>query len=430
MVSSTVEALLRAESLSARIEAACRAEPELGRLWRAESAIAEAVASVGLEGVRIDAHDLLPRVAFNNAASDVEPWDAERTLKVLRILKAPGNPFADPPGIIRRMESLLGPRTGVAWADLEEPEEGRGVRRPLVPEEELPGILQAAHPSDPPILGALRAVTAWRERAGRVEPLFERSLFAAVEGAFRGMAAADPDWQLRRRRSGQVTDLREEIPLRGLSEGTRAEWVALPALALTRTAFRQWDPTTTKGVREILEGMEGSLRLELGRLFPLRKWLRRTREVGHGRTGRSRLADATRAFIERPVMRASDLADYLGITPRGAVNLTTGLADQGLLGEITHRSAARIWATPEVARLLEPRAVTQRMRRIQGLTTDLVQNAAHPPAPPASVLVRSEPGRVAREWQASKTRHDARLERIYEDLDAALLRAESLLSPR
>lgn len=389
----------------------------------------EAVASVGLEGVRIDAHDLLPRVAFNNAGGDVEPWDAERALKVLRILKAPGNPFRDPTGAIRRMESLAAPSAHVAWAGLEEPEEGRGVRRPLVPEEELPGIMQAAHPSDPPILGALRVVTVWRERAGRPEPLFERTLFAAVEGALRGMAAADPDWQLRRK-SGQVPDLREDIPLRGLSEGARAEWVALPALALTRTAFRQWDPTTSKGVREILEGMEGSLRLELGRLYPLREWLRRAREVGQGRTGRSRLADAAQAFLERPVMRATDLADHLSITPRGAVNLVTDLAEQGLLGEITHRRAARIWATSEVARLLEPRALTQRLWRMQDLMPGQGRSEPQPVLPHVRALDADGPERAALAWQASTARHDARLEGIYEDLDAALLRADSLLSPR
>jgi hypothetical protein len=427
MTASVFESLLHAEGLAARIEAACRAEPDLGRLWRAEGAILEAVASVGLEGVRIDAQDLLPRVAFNSVGSNVEPWDAERALKTLRILKRPGNPFADPSGTIRRIEGLLRPVAEVAWADLGESEEGRGVRRPLVPDEELPGVMQAAHPSDPPILGALRVVTAWRETAGRAEPLFERTLFAAVEGALRGMAAADPDWQLRCRSAGQVLDRIEEVPLRGLSEGTQAEWVALPALALTRTAFRQWDPSSAKGVREILEGTAGSLRLELGRLIPLREWLHRAREAGQGRTGRSRLADAARAFIDRPVMRATDLADHLGITPRGATNLAVALEDQGLLGEVTHRRAARIWATPEVARLLEPRAVTQRIRGMQKLATGKARNVPQPDTPLTSVLDGTASGRVAQEWQASKARHEARLDRIYEDLDAALLRADSLL---
>ena len=433
MTASLFESLLRAEGLAARIEAACRAEPELGRLWRAEGAILEAVASVGLEGVRIDAQGLLPRVAFNNVGGDVEPWDAERALKTLRILKRPGNPFADPWGTIRRIESLANPAAEVAWADPQKPEgaeEGRGERRPLVPHEELPGVMQAAHPSDPPILGALRVVTAWRKRAGRAEPLFERTLFAAVEGSLRGMAAADPDWQPRGRNASQVPDLIEESPLRGLSEGTRAEWVALPALALTRTAFRQWDPASTKGVREILEGMEGSLRLELGRLIPLREWLRQAREAGQGHTGRSRLADAARAFIERPVMRATDLADHLSITPRGATNLAAALTDQGLLGEVTHRRAARIWATPEVARLLEPRAVTQRIRGMQKLVAAQARNIPQTEPSRTTVLDGIASGRVAQEWQASKARHEARLVRIYEDLDAAMLRADSLLARR
>jgi hypothetical protein len=97
---------------------------------------------------------------------------------------------------------------------------------------------------------------------------------------------------------------------------------------------------------------------------------------------------------------------------------------------VTHRRAARIWATPEVARLLEPRAVTQRIRGMQKLATGKARNVPQPDTPLTSVLDETASGRVAQESQASKARHEARLDRIYEDLDAALLRADSLLGQK
>lgn len=46
-----------------------RAEPAIGNLWRSEIALAEIVASVGLEGIRISEGDLLPHIALNGGQS-------------------------------------------------------------------------------------------------------------------------------------------------------------------------------------------------------------------------------------------------------------------------------------------------------------------------------------------------------------------------
>ncbi len=92
---------------------------------------------------------------------------------------------------------------------------------------------------------------------------------------------------------------------------------------------------------QLLESFVGSLSYELGRFIPLRGWMQAVEALAQGRTGRSRLLDAARLFVEHPVMTASDLARRLNITPRGATKLATELADRGLLGEITHRLPAR-----------------------------------------------------------------------------------------
>lgn len=424
-----IENLLRAESLAARIEAACRAEPELGRLWRAESAVAEAVASVGLEGVRIDATDLLPRVAFNGGCGPergyAEAMDVERALRALRILKAPGDPLRDPVGCIRRLESLAASRPVqdvLTWAEGEDERPSRG---PVVPDEELQALVQSIQLTDPPILGALRLVSAYRAAVPGGEPMVERALFAAAEGALREGAAA----AARKGRGGfaaPVIEDEDEPELRGLSQSVGAGWIALPSLALTRGRFGLWDPSTSRGVRQFLEGLVGSLSLDLGRLGVLRDWLRRAREAGQGRTGRSRLSDAARIFASRPVMTARDLADQLGITPRGAINLASELAELGLVGEITHRRSARIWATPELARLLAPRAVATRMQRLQRLASGLPDRSETQIGPEEILMTGAAPARAAGEWDELKARSEARLGQIYKELDEALAGVDAL----
>jgi hypothetical protein len=77
---------------------------------------------------------------------------------------------------------------------------------------------------------------------------------------------------------------------------------------------------------------------------------------------------------------------------------------------LAHRRYARIWATPELARLLEPRAVNQRLRRVQEAAPARPQaGAGRSDRAPAS----ADPGSVARDWDERKVKSEARLERIY-----------------
>ena len=431
-----IENLLRAEVMAARIEGICRADPALGSLWRAEGVMAEAVATVGLEGVRIEAWDFLPRIAFNGGVAleqdYVETMDVERALRALRILKTPGNPFQDPVGSVRRIESL-GRTHGLSdlsdpFSDMEGTVDEQTLREPLIPDEEVPGLLASCRPADPPILAALRVASAYRLAVPGGEPVVERALFVMIEGALRRSSAlGERQGRGATVRAPPLAEWDDEPQLRGLSERVSGEWIALPSIALMRGTLRLWDPGTAKGVSELLEGLVASLSYELGRFSPLRGGMQAVEALAQGRTGRSRLLDAARLFVVHPVMTASDMARHLGITPRGATNLATELASQGLLGEITHRRYARIWAMPEIARLLEPRAVNQRLRRAQEIAN------ARPGAGAGGAELSSapgDPGSVARAWEERKTKSEARLERIFEELDGALARADTLLARR
>jgi hypothetical protein len=429
-----IENLLRAEVMAARIEGICRADPALGSLWRAEGVVAEAVATVGLEGVRIEAWDFLPRIAFNGGVAleqgYAETMEVERALRALRILKAPGDPFRDPVGSLRRIESLGGSNSlsdpSDPFVDADGPVEERSPREPRIPDEEVAGLLAACHAADSPILAALRSASAYRLAVPGGEPVVERALFVMMEGALRRSSAlGERQGRGATARVPPFAEWDDEPQLRGLSEGVSAEWIALPSVALVRGPLRLWNPGTAKGVSQLLESLVGSLSYELGRFIPLRGWMQAVGALAQGRTGRSRLLDAARLFVEYPVMTASDMARHLGITPRGATNLATELAGQGLLGEITHRRYARIWATPEIARLLETRAVRQRLRNVQERSDARLDTGA---GEAGMAPAFADPGAVARGWDDRKTKSEARLERIFEELDEALARTDALLA--
>ncbi len=62
-------------------------EPEVGNLWCSEFALAKAVASTGLRGIRISEGELLPRLALNGIL-DTGPTGSELVLSLIRALRA------------------------------------------------------------------------------------------------------------------------------------------------------------------------------------------------------------------------------------------------------------------------------------------------------------------------------------------------------
>ena len=321
--------ILAVETRAARIEAALDASPALSQQWRAEVGVAEAVASIGMEDVRLVETDLLHRI-FENGKDGVDARAAEDALGVLRFIRAPGGGSEEPAKIIDRILQIARP----ARADDQMPSGA-----------ELGGIFRHCS-GRAPILEAIRAAGSFALMTGGENPLGGRLVFMAAEHLSRG---------------GTGRKSRAEDPLRGLGGRYDASWIAAPALALSYRRFRIWSPGNPAHLRGLLEGMESQLGRELGRLAEIRSWLRDAQTAGQGAHGRSRLRDALDAFAVEPVMGGARLAGRLGITPRGALNILADLVDRGLLVEMTRRRSARIWATPGTAKMLMTATPVDRM---------------------------------------------------------------------
>lgn len=330
---TAVSTFMRTEVLAARFEATTRAEPEVGNLWRSEIALAEAVASTGLEGIRISEGDLLPRVALNGS-QDADPSGSELALSLIRVLKAPGDPLRDPVATVRRFEMAVGTGMG-PHAECQEGPEGHRVE-----DKEVEAIFRNLAPGDMPILTAARAAASYAARSEHANPVIERLVFMSVESALRGRTV---------RWTGPSD------ALRGLSGRVNANWVSPPALALSHRQFIPWSPSSEKGLLELGTGLARVFEAEVGRFALLRDWLRRGREAAQGRGGRSRLGDAVHAFGNAPVLSSALLSDMIGVTAKTALTIMGEMTSLGLLQEITHRRTARIWAVQGLGRRLAAR---------------------------------------------------------------------------
>ncbi|MGR3590964.1 MAG: hypothetical protein ACU0BO_03210 [Limimaricola soesokkakensis] len=385
---SAVSTFMRAEVLAARLEAMARAEPEVGNLWRSEIALAEAVASAGLEGIRISEGDLLPRIA-QNGSQDADPTGAELALSLIRVLKSPGDPLGRPIQTVRRFERAAGSGTGPGVDPNDEPEGQR------LEDAEIEGLFADLRPGDMPILSAGRAAAGYAALSQRANPLVERLIFMAVDSSLRGRAA---------RGTGP------EDVLRGLSGRVDAQWVSPPALALSHRSFLPWSPGSEAGVMTLGTNLARLFEAEVGRFALSRDWLRRGQEAAQGRGGRSRMADAVRAFGTAPVLSSALLAETIGVSIRTALTLLGEMTALGLLQEITGRRTARIWAVPSLGARLAARPF--RRTRLQG-------RAVMPPA---------EMRETARSRSRDQREASAQaMERAFTDLETALGKASALL---
>ncbi|MCZ4260876.1 hypothetical protein O4G76_08495 [Limimaricola sp. G21655-S1] len=385
---NAVSTFMRAEVLATRLEAMARAEPAVGNLWRSEIALAEAVASAGLEGIRISEGDLLPRVALNGS-QDADPTGAELALSLIRALKAPGDPLTRPVQTVRRFERAAGTGTGPGVDPADEPEGQR------LDDAEIEGLFADLRPGDMPILSAARAAAGYAALSQRANPLVERLIFMAADSSLRGRVARG---------------IGPEDVLRGLSGRVDAHWVSPPALALSHRSFLPWSPGSEAGLLTLGTNLARLFEAEVGRFALSRDWLRRGQEAAQGRGGRSRMADAVQAFGTAPVLSSALLAETIGVSIRTALTLLGEMTELGLLHEITGRQTARIWAVPSLGARLAARPARGARRRTV------------PPTPPFGRHDTGHPGdREMRE--AAKQR----MERAFADLDVALDRAKALL---
>lgn len=381
---------MRAEVLAARLEALARAESAAGNLWRSELAMAEAVASAGLEGLRISEGDLLPRVSMNGG-QEGDPVEAEFALGLLRALKSPGDPLSDPVGCVRRFEEIAG--TGME-PDLSGEEHAAGHR---LGDEELDEIFGGLQDGDMPIVSALRVAGQFAARSERANPVVERLIFMAVEGALRD-------------RTAQHMGAKSDDLLRGLSGRVDASWVAPPSLALSSGRFLPWSPSSEQGLLDLAEGLNAILSQEIGRFGLARGWFEKCRAESRARHGKSKMSDAIEVMANAPLVTSSALAQFAGMSTKGAISTLTQMTDAGLLTEVTRRRSARIWAVPSMAsRLMSRSGLKPSTRDRLAIREELASRETRRMSP--------------EERQAA----EVRMEKAFGDLEAALKKADTLM---
>lgn len=385
-----LERILAIEVGAARIEGALLTDPDLGRLWRVQAALTEACRSVGMEDISVQEGDLATRplrVDVDEGETARGVWFAGESL---RVLLSPGDLLKDPERAISRCL-----RSGVRPNGAEGP----------MPEAEpdlVAAISESMRDAPGPLIGALRATLTLRARTLSASPSAERLLFVCADHAIRGGRAGR-----------ELTDpLPEGLGLSAGPGGPR--WVLMPATALSTGGFRIWSPGTPSGLASLLDGMRDEVGRGLGALPTLRRWRELAVNMSAGRHGRSRVRDLVRLLMRRPIVTGQIVADELGVTPRGALNLIGEAVSEGLVEELTHRRSYRAWAISPVAGRIRNRSVARGVRGRPG-------RGGERPHKGAARELEGAPARVAPDRDRSGE------EAALAELDAALAAADRLL---
>lgn len=391
--SPRLEALLAVELRAARLEGLLAADPPLGRLWRAQTALGEACRSTSLEDIAVFEGDVIAR-PFESRATDPE---AARGLGIatalLQVLARPGDLLRDGPAALQRAW-----QAGAAGEDPLRPDEG-GPEGPPDFTALAARIAGALEDAPGVALGALAAAGLARELTGARAPMFERLV----------MVQADHSLRRGSMRKGQAASGEDAVDILPEMEGA---WVLRPGAALSGSGFRIWAPLSPAGQGDLLAGLAADLDRGLGAVAPLRAWRARAWRAAEGRHGRSRLKDAVAWLEKAPIVTTRSLRDGAGLSDRGALYIIEEMAREGLVEPITGRRTWRAWAIPPVAALLRRRAVR---RADFSAATPRTGVPDRPEAKPRAPL---EP-RAA--WEAG-------LAPLQDALDAAMAEADAVLA--
>ena len=382
--------LLSTETQAARVEGILLADPALAGLWRMETSLLEAAASVGLEGERISTQGMVLRLTSGTAMEE-DPRAVEMALKVLSVIRRPGDPFGAPVAVLRRIEAAAAPIGQTR-------DEGDRLE-----DAELPLVMEAGRTwSHAPIMAGWRAAASYAFRSRRSSPVAERLVFMAVEGAARHLRGLSPSQIAGRDDSDERAG--------GLLMPAVAGWIVPPSVSLTRYGFRIWSPMT--GLETFLEAATRSLSYELGHLGTLRHELSRLSGMTSSAHGRSRLVDLISFLKTQPVISSAMVMDHLGVTRRTALSLIGELVDAGCLINLTARRASRFWALPSLAARMGPAggagALSGRMSQRRETQRE-----------------HSEPR--DRLDQVREERDEGSLDRIMADLDVAMSRVDDVV---
>lgn len=385
--------LLRCEALASRMDGILLADPNLARLWRTEAALLEAAESVGLEGERISTPGMVLRLT-GALAIEEEARSSEMALRLLSVMKRPGDIFRLPVETIRRIETAASPighardpsdrledaelmmvaREGEAWAEV-------------------------------PILAGLRAAAVYAFRSRRESPVAERLIFMAVEGAARHMRGLSPG-------AGALSD-EDADGWKSLVSPAEASWIVTPSSAMTRNGLRIWSPLS--GVVKFLETVPRAISQELGHLGTLRHELARLDALASQAHGRSRLADLAALLRQQPVVNSAMVCTQLGVSRRTALALIGELVEASCLVNVTSRRSARFWALPSLgSRMRSPHPRPHREADLR----------AAPVAKPVNLGATGGSGRLQEEFDK------ARMAKVFHDLDAAMAGLDALVGKK
>ena len=378
--------LLSAETHAARVEGILLADPALAGLWRMETSLLEAAASVGLEGERISTQGMVLRLTSGTAVEE-DARAVEMALKLLTVIRRPGDPFGAPVAALRRIEVAAAPIGQTR-------DEGDRLE-----DAELPLVVEAGRTwSHVPILAGWRAAASYAFRSRRSSPVAERLVFMAVEGAARHVQGLSPDQKAGRDEQDERAG--------GLLMPATAGWIVPPSVSLTRNGFRVWSPMT--GLATFLEAATRSLSHDLGHLGTLRHELARLTAMTSSAHGRSRLADLITYLKVQPVVSSAMVMDHLGVTRRTALSLIGELVDVGCLSNLTARSTSRFWALPSLAAIMGHAGGAGAARRGAFAGSERSSGPSEH-SKPIGALERTRGGR-----------DEGQLDRIMADLDAAM----------
>lgn len=378
--------LLSAETHAARVEGILLADPALAGLWRMETSLLEAAASVGLEGERISTQGMVLRLTSGTAVEE-DARAVEMALKLLTVIRRPGDPFGAPVAALRRIEAAATPIGQTR-------DEGDRLE-----DAELPLVVEAGRTwSHVPILAGWRAAASYAFRSRRSSPVAERLVFMAVEGAARHVQGLSPDQKAGRDEQDERAG--------GLLMPATAGWIVPPSVSLTRNGFRVWSPMT--GLATFLEAATRSLSHDLGHLGTLRHELARLTAMTSSAHGRSRLADLITYLKVQPVVSSAMVMDQLGVTRRTALTLIGELVDTGCLSNLTARSTSRFWALPSLAAIMGHAGGAGAARRGAFAGSERSSGPSEH-SKPIGALERTRGGR-----------DEGQLDRIMADLDAAM----------
>nr|WP_246401737.1 hypothetical protein [Gluconacetobacter dulcium] len=217
--------------------------------------------------------------------------------------------------------------------------------------QEAMAVLARGALTESPLLGVARGLHDWLE-AGHARPAMRTAIVRHLG----------------------TTLLRTALPLTG----------AAALQADVPWGFAAWAPL-------FLQALAAEARDGLRQLGLLEQAWRQARQiVATGRRSNSRAPAALDLIAAAPLISAGTLAGCLRMAPKNALALLDRFADQGVVVEVTHRSARRLFGLKGLAPLAEEVALPRRARRGGGrIRASAVEEASVPAT--LSPLARWQP---------------------------------------